>query len=127
MFCQPVFVDLLGLLAVVDAVEQNDAIAVRRVLEQGKEIVLSATGFGKDQRLCQGAQCFQLRERTIQGGEQRLPLGVVADLLRQHLVAAQLGNLFANGFLVSVIKERVGKLRLPLFGLFIEGLVIPIQ
>ena len=127
MFCQPVFVDLLGLLAVIGAVEQDNAVAVWGALEQGKEIVLSATGFGEDQRLCRRAQCFQLRERTIQGGEQRLPLGVVADLLRQHLVAAQLGNLFADGFLVFIIEELTGKFRLPLFGIFIEGLVIPIQ
>ena len=79
----PVLVGGLRTGIAVGAVEQDDTVAIGRVGQQAQEVILCAPGFGEDDGLPGRAESIQFGEGLVQGGEQRLAFGVVADVGRQ--------------------------------------------
>ena len=94
---QPVLVDRLRTLVAIGAVEEHDAVAVWRVSQQVEEVFLRALGFGEYDGLPGHTQPIQFGEGAIQRGEQRLALGVVADVGCQRSEVAQLLDLLRDG------------------------------
>ena len=89
----PVLVCGLRAGVAVGAIEQDDAVAVGRIGQQAQEVILRAPGFGEDDGLLGRTQSIQFSEGLVQGREQRLAFGVVADAGGQHLEVAQLVDL----------------------------------